>query len=267
MDDSWHEIPIGDGFGNNIQVVILDGAPVEPDDLDSYFSQMFDTHDRGPIESDAVARVQTDLRDFLPPPKGQISTQLQVAHMEGIQLSPQENFQFFQQSVILSTALIPVIGYKNVQAGILGWVLSSIYSFFNFKEAALEQAMEHWKFDQKTAWQSYYREFGITPANTFYSGIIENELKRISASGDISLWIDENWDHWADTQGLGPDVRELWENGLKNYKEVQAADTPPDYIDPTLLTEAQSSSRFKRWMSLALFLFVIFIMRRRRKKQ
>ena len=261
MDETWHEIPIGDGFGNRIPVVIRDGVAQEP------FLNLANAFGGAAEEpEDAIALTQTDLRAFLKPPKGQNAIQI-VTDMDGIELSPQENTQFFQQSVLLSTALIPVIGYKNVQIGILGWVLSSVYAFFNFREAALEQAIEHWKFDQQTAWESYYREFGITPANSFYSGIIENELKRISASGDISLWIDENWDHWADTQGLGPDVRKMWENGLENYKEVQAADTPPDYIDPTLLTEAQSSTRFKRWMALGLFLFLIFIMRRRRKKQ
>ena len=267
MEDQWHEIPVGDGFGNRIPVVIRDGVPQEPADLDAYFSEMFDTVDIGPQENMAVAGRQTDVRDFFNRPKGEISTQLQLPEVDSLQLSPEENFQFFQQSVLLSTVLVPVIGYKNVQAGILGWLLNSVYAFFNFKEAALEQAIEHWKFDQQTAWASYYREFGITPANTFYSGIIENELRRISASGDISLWIDEHWDHWADTKGLGPNIRELWENGLKNYKRVKAADVPPDYIDPSILNAARGTSRMKRWLSLGLFLFLVFLMRRRRKKQ
>ena len=200
------------------------------------------------------------------PTSSTTSTQIAIVQ-DQIQLSPHDSFQFFQQSVLLATVMVPVVGPKTVSGGIWYWLISSVYSYFNIKEAALENAMMEWQFEHEGLWQNFNREYGITPAHTFYAQMVKSEIDRISASGPVDLWIDDNFEHWADTSQYSGNVKEFWENGMKALQLLKDAPEPPNYIPQNVINEAIQSSRNRRWMSLGLFFLIIFLWRRRKKDE
>ena len=210
------------------------------------------------IKSDAI--VQKWGQQAVPP------TQQIAIVQDQIQLSPHDSFQFFQQSVMLATAMVPVVGPRTVAGGIWYWLLSTMYSYFNLREAGLETAMVEWQFVQEGLWENYFNEYGITPAHTFYAQVVKAEIDRISESGPVDLWIDDNFEHWADTTNFSGNTKEFWENGMRALELLKDAPDPPDYVSQPVLDEAIKSTRNRRWASLALFLLIIFLWRRRKKK-
>ena len=210
------------------------------------------------IKSDAI--VQKWGQQAVPP------TQQIAIVQDQIQLSPHDSFQFFQQSVLLATAMVPVVGPRTVAGGIWYWLLSTMYSYLNLKEAGLETAMIEWQFVNEGLWENYFNEYGVTPAHTFYAQVVKAEIDKISESGPVDLWIDDNYEHWADTSDLSGNTKEFWENGMRALELLKDAPEPPDYVSQNVLSDAIKGTRNRRWASLGLFLFVIFMWRRRKKK-
>ena len=192
-------------------------------------------------------------------------TQIAIVQ-DQIQLAPHESFQFFQQSVLLATAMVPVVGPRTVAGGIWYWLLSTMYSYLNLREAAVENAMIEWQFANEGLWDNYFREYGVTPAHYFYAQVVKAEIDRISESGPVDLWIDDNFEHWADTSDFSGNTKEFWENGMRALELLKDAPEPPDYVSAQVLNDAIQGTRNRRWASLGLFLFIIFIWRRRKKK-
>ena len=256
----WDYVPIGNGFGDRVPVVITRGNPhlVEqpreiqdieavPTDADvEAWDNMFDTEDvepqrppdyrqtdlnnffRRPNQNQENALVPQEETRLVTTPQYEDTALIQPDIVENeIQLDPRESARFFQQSVLLATVMTPIVGVKNMQAGLLGWALNSAYGMINFREAAIEEAIDHWSSSQEEAWKKYFDEFGISPASAFKAII----MAKYGTSANPNI------------------------------------PKPPDYIHPELLHKAKMSSRMKRWGSLGLFFLFLFFMGRKRKKE